>query len=256
MKITVTRNSLVVLLLVHLLIFPLYAQQPTPANINSAIRKEETDNSKIMRTLHYLTDLYGPRLTGSPNHVAAANWAVKEMRSWGFDKAELEPWEFGHPGWVNERSTVLMTSPVQDTLTFEVLAWTRGTKKAVKTTAFNLVLPERPNQEELTAYLESVKTQVKGKAVLVGNPAVIPVDFKPPAKRIDDETLRKRFDPTATPQPFPTPAPQPTPRPNQLTNRQIGEQLDSFLVMNGAGPAHQRRRTRTRSDPRILEQYL
>ncbi len=187
-----------------------------------------------MHTLHYLTDLYGPRLTGSPNHVAAANWAVKEMRSWGFDKAELEPWEFGHPGWVNERSTVLMTSPVQDTLTFEVLAWTPGTKKAVKTTAFNLVLPERPNQEELTAYLESVKTQVKGKAVLVGNPAVIPVDFKPPAKRIDDETLRKRFDPSATPQPFPTPAPQPTPRPNQLTNRQIGEQLDSFLVTNGA----------------------
>ncbi len=234
MKITVTRNSFVALLLVHLLIFPLYAQQSAQASINAAIRKEETENSKIMHTLHYLTDLYGPRLTGSPNHVAAANWAAKEMRSWGFDRAELEPWEFGHPGWVNERSTVLMTSPVQDTLTFEVLAWTPGTKKVVRTTAFNLVPPDRPTQEELAAYLESIKTQVKGKAVLVGNPGVIPVNFEPPAKRIDDETLRRRYDPSATPQPFPTPAPRPTPRPGQLTNQQLAEQLNSFLVTNGA----------------------
>ena len=41
------------------------------------------NNSQIMRTLHYLTDIYGPRLTGSPNHKAAAEWAVKQMTELG-----------------------------------------------------------------------------------------------------------------------------------------------------------------------------
>jgi hypothetical protein len=52
---------------------PIAAQQPS-SDINARIRREATDNSQIMRTLHVLTDLYGPRLTGSPNHKAAAEW--------------------------------------------------------------------------------------------------------------------------------------------------------------------------------------
>jgi hypothetical protein len=43
-------------------------------DINEKIRKEEAANSQIMRTMHFLTDVYGPRLTGSPNHKAAAEW--------------------------------------------------------------------------------------------------------------------------------------------------------------------------------------
>ena len=38
---------------------------------------------KIMHTLHMLTDRYGPRVTGTPNHEAAAKWAVAEMTAWG-----------------------------------------------------------------------------------------------------------------------------------------------------------------------------
>lgn len=212
------------------------------ADINARIRAEEKNNSQIMKTMHYLADVYGPRLTGSPNHVAAANWAVSQMKAWGFDDAHLEPWDFGHPGWVNERASGFITSPVQDTLAFEVLAWTPGTKKnkPVSGQAFQLIIPtvptDRPNvnlpptQAELTAYFDSVRAQVKDKMVLIGKPAVIPVNFNPVQKRIDDETLRKRLDPSATPQPFPTPQPTPTPREGQLTPVQVREQLDQFLV--------------------------
>ncbi|MEE2610000.1 MAG: hypothetical protein VX992_04880, partial [Acidobacteriota bacterium] len=42
--------------------------------INWKIRREATTNSRIMNTLHHLTDVYGPRLTGSPNHEASARW--------------------------------------------------------------------------------------------------------------------------------------------------------------------------------------
>src|SRR5262245_61776543 len=64
------------------------AGNPDP-DIQARIRKEETENSQVMRTMHFLTDVYGPRLTGSPNHKAAAEWAIKQMASWGFDNAHL-----------------------------------------------------------------------------------------------------------------------------------------------------------------------
>ena len=67
------------------------------------IRDEALFRSQIMRTVHFLTDVYGPRLTGSPNYKAASEWALQQMQSWGLENTHLEPWDFGHPGWANER---------------------------------------------------------------------------------------------------------------------------------------------------------
>jgi carboxypeptidase Q len=209
------------------------AQERTDTDVNAKIVKEETDNSQIMRTLHFFTDVYGPRLTGSPSLKAAGEWAVKQMQSWGFENAHLEPWDFGHPGWANERASGFIVSPVKDSLVFEVLSWTPSTKGAATGQAFQMVLPERPTQEQLTAYFDTVRDKVKGKIVFVGKHTVIPVNITPPPKRLSDEELRPRFDPDAKPSPRPSPSPTPTPVPGQLTNAQIGEQLDKFLLDNG-----------------------
>src|SRR5688500_12827576 len=220
-------RTIVVLCLLCLLTVPTTNFGQTD-DINARIRKEGTENSKIMRTMHYLSDVYGPRLTGSPGHKAAAEWAAKEMISWGFTNAALEPWDFGSPGWVSDRASGFITAPTQDSLVFEVQAWTPGTDKLVTAQAYHLLLPERPTQEELTAFFNSIRDQVKGKIVLVGRAASIPVSFTPPAKRID---------PSATPTPSPTPAPAaspaiiraaPTPKPGQLNFGQIGAQLSEF----------------------------
>ena len=212
------------------------AQPPT--EINQRIRQEETANSQIMKTLHYLTDVYGPRLTGSPNHKAAADWAVKQMKEWGFDNVHLEPWNFGHPGWINERASGFIISPMRDSLVFEVLAWTPSTNGAVKGEAFNLVLPDRPTQAETDEYLNSVKSNIRGKMILIGKPAVISVNITPPPKRISDEDIQKRLDPNPSAQQnFPPRPPQnalQTPKPGQLSPAQINEQLDKFLLENGA----------------------
>ena len=232
----------------------LLAQDAKPADINAAIRNEGMDNSKIMHTLHIFTDLYGPRLTGSPNHVNAAKWAAGEMKSWGFDNTALESWEFGHPGWVNERNTGLMISPVQDTLTYEVLAWTPSTKGPVTADARSIVIPtfpaesnpqvqQNPTQDELTAYLNSVKSEVTGKIVLVGKPTFIDQSTDPAPKHIADEAIKCRMDPTKTPADCPQTGgrgggpggnrgPQPPPRPGALTAPQISDQLDKFMLDN------------------------
>ena len=224
------------------------AQDTKQAEVYAAIRKEATDNSKIMHSLHILSDLYGPRLTGSPNHVNAAKWAAREMLSWGFDKAEIEPWEFGHPGWVNERNYGLMLTPVADTLTFEILAWTPSTKGVVTSDAVSFVVPtfpaaenpqvqQLPTQAEFTAYLDSMRTQVNGKIVLVGKPTFIDQSKDPAPKHMADDVIKCRMDPTKKAadcpgnQQFPQ-QPSITPRANALTGAQLNEQLDKFFVDN------------------------
>jgi len=62
-------------------------------NVNARIRSEEAAHSQILRTLHMLTDRYGPRLAGSPNYEAAAKWAAATLTEWGLKNAHLEPWD-------------------------------------------------------------------------------------------------------------------------------------------------------------------
>ncbi len=230
------RRVVALSLIFSMLSLPVAAQNGG-GDLLSRIRKEAMERSQIMKTMHMFTDVYGPRLTGSPNHKAAAEWAVKQMTAWGLDDAHLEPWDFKHPGWLNERLTAHLISPVKDPLVCEVLAWTPSTKGTVQAKAYQLVLPERPSQEQLTIFLNNNKAKVRGRIVLVGKPASIPVNLNPPAKRTSDEQVEQRYGPNARPFVFPTPSPTPTPAanaPRPLTNRQVNEQLDAFLKENGA----------------------
>src|SRR5437667_8250006 len=189
----VTRAPLFAFLL--LLVATLTAQEQVSADINAKVRQEEASHSQIMRSLHMFTDVYGPRVTGSPNHKAAAEWALKQMASWGFMNGRLEPWDFGHPGWVNERFSAHIIAPVKDQLTCEVVAWTPGTNGPVSAHAFHLIVPEHPTADELTAFLSGRKDKVNGQIVLVGKTVAVPVNLNPPAKRRADEEVRAQYDP-------------------------------------------------------------
>jgi hypothetical protein len=48
--------------------------------------------SQVMEVMSYLTDVYGPRLTGSPNVKKAADWAVGKMQAWGLTNVAEEAW--------------------------------------------------------------------------------------------------------------------------------------------------------------------
>jgi carboxypeptidase Q len=232
------RRRLAIALIATLLFLPLVAQSQSDQDLLARIRSEETTNSQIMKTMHMLTDVYGPRLTGSPNHKAAAEWAIKQMTAWGLSNAHLEPWDFGHVGWLNERFTGHIISPVKDVLTCEVLSWTPSTRGAVTAKAYQLILPDRPSQDQLSAFFESQKANVRGKIVMAGRHIIVPVNLNPPPKRISDEQAAQRFGPDARPGAgFPRPSPTATPAPDAprpLTGRQIDEQLDDFLKTNGA----------------------
>ena len=230
------RSAISLSVILSLVCLPVLAQNGD-ADLLARIRKEAMDRSQIMKTMHMLTDVYGPRLTGSPNHKNAAEWAIKQMTAWGLENGHLEPWNFGHPGWLNERLTAHIISPVKDPLVCEVLAWTPSTKGTVQAKVVQVVLPDKPSQEQLNIFFSGQKSRVRGHIVLIGKQTIVPVNLNPPAKRINDEQIEQRFGPNARPFVFPTPSPTPTPDPNApkpLTNAQIAEQLDLFLRDNGA----------------------
>jgi len=230
------RRIVALSLILSTLVVPVAAQNGD-ADLLNKIRKEAMQNSQIMKTMHMLTDVYGPRLTGSPNHKAAAEWAIKQMTAWGMVNAHLEPWDFGHPGWLNERLIAHIISPVKDPLVCEVLAWTPSTRGTVQAKALQIVLPERPTQQQLDSFFSAQKARIRGRIVLVGKQTIVPVNLNPPAKRTSDDQIERRYGPNAQPVASPTPSPTPTPDPNApkpLTNAQITEQLDSFLKDNGA----------------------
>ena len=49
-------------------------------------------NSQVMEISSWLTDVHGPRLSGSPGIQKAGEWAVAKMKEWGLENVSLEPW--------------------------------------------------------------------------------------------------------------------------------------------------------------------
>ncbi len=231
-----TRRFCIATGVLALTVISVAAQERLDHDVFWKIRQEGTSNSQVLKTLHTLTDVYGPRLTGSPNLKAAGEWAIQEMQRWGMKNGHLEPWDFGRVGWASERLTAHIVSPVKDALVVEALAWTPGTNGTARGQAVRLTLPQRPTKDSLATYLESVKSTVKGKMVLINPPQTVLVAFNPTALRRDDAEIITQLNaaPGGGPQQAPAQAPQAPLAPQALNNNQLQSQLNEFLTANGA----------------------
>src|SRR2546428_10208800 len=101
-------SGIIAALFVLLVAIPIVAQAPQEKVDLDAIYKikdEGLNHSQVMDSLSYLTDVYGGRLTGSPQIKAAADWTRKKLMEWELTNVKLEPWgPFGR-GWSNEKFT-------------------------------------------------------------------------------------------------------------------------------------------------------
>ncbi len=106
-----------------------------PAHTDSArvladIRREGLERSQVMTAFDHFVTIIGPRLTGSPAHKAAAEWAKTTLTAWGLSDARLEPWEFGR-GWVLDHQVVEMVEPRYMPLIGHAEAWSASTEGEV-----------------------------------------------------------------------------------------------------------------------------
>src|SRR5215510_6348530 len=110
----VSRRSALTVVLAALAVLPLSAQWPATEKLDLdaiyRIKDEGFQRSKVMEIESYLTDVYGPRLTGSPQIREAADWAQKTMREWGLASVHLETFPFGR-GWDNKRFVANALTP-------------------------------------------------------------------------------------------------------------------------------------------------
>jgi hypothetical protein len=145
------------------------------------IRDEGFHRSQVMETASQLTDVLGPRLTGSPAYKKAAEWSRQQLESWGLANAHLESWPFGR-GWSFERCTAHVVSPVTFPLVALPKAWTAGTGGPVRGKVVRL-------KAESEADLETWKGKLAGVVVWSGEPRELKGPTDGVFKRYDEKQL-------------------------------------------------------------------
>ena len=148
------------------------------------IKEEGFQHSQVMDTASWLTDVYGARLTGSPNIKVAGDWAVKKLTEWGGQNVHLESWGTFGRGWQNERFSATVVAPNAWTIIGAPKAWTPGTDG--KVTADAIYAPLENDQD-----LDKWKGKLKGKIVLVLPARDVKASFDPLATRYTDAELKK-----------------------------------------------------------------
>lgn len=147
------------------------------------IKEEGLERSQVMDTAWWLTDMYGPRLTNSPQMRAAADWTVKKLNEWSLANVKQEPWgaEFGR-GWSNQRTVVHVVKPEPWPVMAYARAWTPGTSGAI--TAEAILAPLATDAD-----LEKFKGKLKGKIVLTQNPREVKLLWEAQATRFTAKEL-------------------------------------------------------------------
>jgi len=146
------------------------------------IKDEGLNRSQVMKTAFYLTDVIGPRLSGSTGLKNANEWTRKQLADWGLQNAAIEPWgQFGR-GWEIQKSYAAMTKPYYQAMIGTPKAWTPGTNGSVTA---KVALATVAKEEDFDQY----KGQLKGKIVMVKAPVEVKTTFEADASRYTDAQL-------------------------------------------------------------------
>src|SRR5688500_15432307 len=105
----------------------LTAQEPVDQAVIARIREEGLQRSRVEQTFNQLTNVIGPRLTGTPAYKQAADWSATELKRYGLSAVHLESFPFGR-GWTLEKLVLEMVEPWYFPLTGYPEAWSPSTK--------------------------------------------------------------------------------------------------------------------------------
>jgi len=180
------------------------------------IKDEALQRSQAMDVISYLTDVYGPRLTGSPNLKNAAAYAVDKLREWGVSNPHLESWGPFGKGWANERFSAHVIAPQPYPLIGYPKAWTPGTSGTVTGEA---VLATIESDQDLQEW----RGKLRGKFVLITPLRNVRAAFDPLGRRLTDEQLEALSKPR-------TPTAQGNPAPNPQQSRDFLRRRLQFFV--------------------------
>jgi carboxypeptidase Q len=210
------RRKFAGVLLIYVLLVPVFSLGQTtqpkifeaPADVAKQIKEEGTTRSQVMQTLSYMSDVIGPRLTGSPGMKRANEWTRDTMTKWGLQNAHLESWgPFGR-GWTLKRFYANVDGPTAFPLFAYPKAWSPGTDTLIEqapavANSKKGKVTVAPPVNHSTAYtadvirfnaateaeLEQYKGKLRGKIVLIGPIRELRAHFEPQAERATEKEL-------------------------------------------------------------------
>ena len=169
------------------------AQGPQEQIDTTAIQKikdEGFNRSQVMDMMSWLTDVHGPRLTGSPITKRAGDWTIELFKKWGLANPRYEWWgPFGR-GWVNDRMIAQVTAPVAFPVIGYPGAWSDGTNGVVNN---EVVLV--PGTIRTAAEFAPYRGKLKGRIIVMDPPRALNALFNAPADRYTTEELNAMANP-------------------------------------------------------------
>ena len=181
---------------------PLAAQYQVDTTGAGALIAEATDSSEVMENLRHLSDVIGPRLSGSPAMRAANDWVAERFRAYGAT-ATLEAFDFGVT-WQRGPIDVRLVQPFERPVTAYSWAWTEGT--GGRTLTGPVVRANIPTRDSL----EANRARIRGAWVMLSEPAPVWNPDGPPTTAAysaarDQELERRRAAQRAAAADAPTP---------------------------------------------------
>ncbi len=151
------------ILLTALFFIGFAASSQTLPKALAKINTQGFQKSEVMNLVSDLSDVYGPRLTGTNQYYTAAEWAKKTMENWGIEKVYFENYCDDCMGWEVKSFNVEMTEPTYMKIQAYPYAWTEG---SYGVQIGDLIWIE--NYADLEQVKQQWSGKLKGKTILIG----------------------------------------------------------------------------------------
>lgn len=191
-----TPTAIVSLAVVLCLATTIRSQEAVDLGVVDRIKAEAFSRSQVMEHLHYLTDVHGPRLTGSAQFEEAAKWTTGRLTQFGLSNVHIERWPFGRR-WSAEQYSLELMAPHYMRLTAAPLAWSDSTSGPVTgeplLAPFELAFLRGPKRlaEDFEAYRRKWTGKLRGRIVLFTPAQQTPPREEALFKRQSDADLAK-----------------------------------------------------------------
>jgi carboxypeptidase Q len=162
------------------------ATEPVNEDVVARLKVEGFQNSQVMETLSWLSDVYGPRLSGSDNLRKAGEWARDQMTRWGLQHAALELYDSPiFRGWSLQHFSIDMVEPQYMRIYGYPMAWSPAT--AAPLTGTPMVVTVKSKDD-----FDKYRGKLRGALVMNGRPDTANIGFQPEASRLTDAELDKQ----------------------------------------------------------------
>ncbi|GJQ21906.1 MAG: hypothetical protein HBSIN02_22610 [Bacteroidia bacterium] len=176
------KRSLVVLFGLVIVCSVGFSQVFVDTSAIAKIKDEGMNRSQVMEILSFLTDVYGPRLTWSPEYREAGVWASGKLKEWGLQNVHFDNHGPVGKGWTLKRFSANVLGPRAFPVMAYPKAWSPGTRGTVKG---NVVYLEAKDENDLKKYAGKLKNAF----ILISGPRELEAHFEPQAHRLHDSTL-------------------------------------------------------------------